>query len=672
MDDKNVIHGKIIEEEISGTVINDSLESIPLTPAEVKKLSSKGFERIQDVQQFFPRKYYDFSHTSSLTPNLNGKYIAVIGKFDKIEIDKKGTVLMLKAKVLTKPDDKKLNVMWIGSFYLKDIIRNWVGEDVIVCGKMTYFEEYHSFHMNNPLVFSTYIDMHKKIMPIYKKMSGISEEWMLNIIKKALKKEIISETPQKYVSKHNLVDIETAYNSMHFPESIEALKKAQTRLVYDELLSFAWDIEKEQRNVSKGTRYNIKSIEKTKSYAAGLSFDLTESQKKTFNSIYRMASGGLRVNALVQGDVGSGKTMIAFLSMIAIAESGYQSVLMAPTEVLAGQHYEKFKEDAETMGFGIEYLRGGMKAKEKKEALKRILLGESKIIIGTHSVLSDAVEYNDLALIVIDEEHKFGVAQEERLLRKASEGVHVINMSATPIPRTIAQTVYGDSVQVYDLELPGRRKEIKTVIMDDQMEIYDFIDRQLGEGSQAYVVCPVIEKSTKKKAMNVIDVFDAYIKRYEMARPGTVIKSVTGKTSSEETEEILKAFHEGKVDILVSTTVIEVGVDNPNATVIVINSAENFGLAQLHQLRGRVGRGSKQGYCILNSQEKDNERLKAIRETTNGYKLAEKDLLLRGPGDILGERQSGTNKQISLAIKYPKIYAAAKDDARELMNVGGL
>lgn len=647
-----------------------ALNNLLISENRIKALAKKGIESVEDVQQFFPRKYYDFSAPAELIPQNQDKYIAIIGTLDGVSTDKKNNVLMLKAKVTDEHTQKKLNVMWIGSYYLKDIIENWIDRKVIVCGKLTYFEEYHSFHMNNPVIFDKNIEKNLRIYPVYRKMKGISEEFMEKTIETSLSLHREETIPVKYRDKYHLMEINKAIRTMHHPESMQELEQAKKRFTYEKLLSFAMEIEKEDKTVSKGTIFNIKTLKNTNDYIETLPFSLTQSQQTVFQDMKQKALNGIRINALVQGDVGAGKTVQAFLMMFAMADSGYQSVIMAPTQILAQQHYEKLKESADKYGYEVAFLSGETKGKEKKELLAGIESGKYTFVVGTHSVINPSIAYKQLALIIIDEEHKFGVAQRNLLTERAKQGVHCINMSGTPIPRTLASTMYGTSVSVYDLEVPAIRKPIQTAVFNNDIKICEFIYKKILEGQQAYVVCPWIEDESETSGIQTVEAslksYSEFFKQY----PEVKIGCVTGKMKPDESGAVIDAFMKRELQILISTTVIEVGVNVPNANVIVINNAERFGLAQLHQLRGRVGRGSDQGYCILKSAEKDNPRLQIMCKTTNGLEIATEDMKLRGTGDLLGTEQSGKNEYIDLIIRYPNMYKKVKEDAREIVEAG--
>ena len=648
------------------------LEKLGLSKADITKLNKHNMFSVEDVQMFLPRLYRDFSCVTPLSPEQNGNFIAVIGQFTEMRTDKTNNVLMLKAKVYEKDTNKKLNIMWIGSYYLKKIICHWLNTNVIVCGKMTYSEDYHSYHMNNPLIFTNKISDGLRILPIYTKMTGISNEWMQNMIHKSLQINIPDATPVQFIRKHGLMSRTDAVTALHLPNNMEQVQKAQQRLVYDKMFGFARDVLIQDKNSSKKTDYPIVDLDVVNNFVRSLPFKLTDSQMNIFNVMRQTVKDGNKINALVQGDVGSGKTMCAFLMMFAMAGSGFQSVLMAPTEILARQHYEELKGYAEPLGIKVVLLCSGLKAKERKSVLEDIRSGAAKMIVGTHSVSSESVEYDKLALAIVDEEHKFGVTQEEKLLAKSKNDIHFIAMSATPIPRTIASALYGESVQVYDLEKPTGRLKVQTAIYDRDRKIFEFAEQQIEEGRQVYVVCPLItttEKSEKDSVLSIEQTETMYKNAFAKLDPNIRIASVSGKTDKDTAKQTLEEFSNGTVNILISTTVIEVGVNNPNASVIIINNAERFGAAQLHQLRGRVGRGKYQSYCILKSSDIGNERLNLICNTTDGYEIAQMDAEHRGPGDILGDKQSGKNEEISLLLKYPNMYEIVKKDAKEFLEV---
>ena len=636
----------------------------------IKLLEGKGLGTVEEVQRFFPRKYHDFSVQRQLDEVYADTYCAIIGRAEEITTKKTNDVLMVKAKVYDEITGRRLNVMWIGAYYIYKIIKDWDGERVIVCGKLTYSEEYHSFHMNNPIIFDRNVERNLKVYPVYRKMAKISEDYMADLIEKALEVKIEDRIPAALVQGHKLMSTGEAIKTLHHPKSMSDLGRARQRIVYDKMLDFAVEMEKSERSVSKGTIYNVKTLKNTMEYVKSLPYDLTPSQKDVFEKMSEKAKAGLRVNALIQGDVGSGKTTSAFLMMFAMADSGYQSLIMAPTVILATQHYDNLKAAAEKFGYKVAFLAGKQTAKEKKAIMDKIETGECQFIVGTHSVISEGIRYKNLALAVIDEEHKFGVKQRRVLEDRAKVGMHCISMSATPIPRTIAAIAYGSGTDVFDLEVPATRKPVQTATCSSDESIFRFLQKKLDEGQQAYVVCPFIEDPEEQYNVETVEAtFKLYSDKFNTF--GDVnVGCVTGKMKAEEVDETIRRFAAGEIKILVSTTVIEVGVNVPNSNVIVINNAERFGLAQLHQLRGRVGRGSDQGYCILKSDEKENPRLEIMCGTTNGYQIAEEDLKLRGTGEILGTAQSGRSEIIDLITSYPKMYGVVKRDASMLVDAG--
>lgn len=644
------------------------LEKLELTKNRIGALNKKGICTVEDVQNFVPRKYYDFTSPCGLLPIYNRQHIAVVGELRGIEKTNSGGIFMLKAKLYDDVTGKKLNIVWMGGSYLYRIITEWEYGKVIACGEMRYNEEFHSFHMANPVVFSDRIEQNLRVYPVYRKMSGISEEFMEDTIKKALKAEEQKEIiPENILKKYHLMGRMEALRELHHPKSMDTLNQAQKRMTYEELFTFAMEIEKAERSASKGSQYNIKSLKNTTAYIESLPYSLTNGQRNAFESMRDKAFDGRRIHALVQGDVGSGKTCLAFLMMFAMADSGYQSILMAPTQLLARQHYESLKEAAEPLGFQTAFLSSELKVKERKELLEKIKDGTIRFVVGTHSLLSPDIEYKNLSLAVIDEEHRFGVNQRDTLLNRAKEGMHTISMSATPIPRTMAGVLYGNSIDVFDLEQPAERKPIQTARFANEEKIFEFIRNKYAESKQqTYVVCPWIEEGESER--EGIATVENTLATYKKAFSGTgmEVAAVTGKMKAEEVAATIDKFKNNDVQILVATTVIEVGVNVPNANIIVINNAELFGLSQLHQLRGRVGRGKDAGYCILNSKDYENERLKVMCETTNGYEIAQKDMLLRGTGDLLGTEQSGKSNVIEMILKYPNMYEKVKADVAEL------
>ena len=534
------------------------------------------------------------------------------------------------------------------------------GEDVYVGGSLSYSEEYRKYQINNPIVFTQDKDKAFGIYPVYSSIKGMSMDYLASSIETAL--SVVDKTDKyeaKVLSDFKLVGQDDLYRCIHKPNSPEDVKKAKLRLIFEELYDFAYQTELDYVRSSLTSPYLIRKTDVLDGFLSGLSYSLTDDQAGTLKEILDISKDGKRINALIQGDVGCGKTIVAVCLMIAFAENGYQSVLLAPTSVLAEQHYLEIKEYCEKLGFECAYLVNGLTARERKKNLKKIESGEALFIVGTHSVLSDEVVYNKLGLVITDEEHRFGVSQREHLL--SDDNIHSVTMSATPIPRSLGLTMYGKNMNIYTIKtMPNGRKKVKTQIYHNNQLEFEFIRQQIEAGRQAYIVCAMKEdksednkdKSVKIESVDELkEMADTYLSAY-----GIKSEVLTGSTDKNEKVNILARFNNNETQILIATTVVEVGVNNPNASVIVIRNAERFGLATLHQLRGRVGRGSYQSYCLLDSEERDNDRLKVIEETNDGFVVAQKDLEQRGSGDFIGTKQSGENKCAMLMLAYPKYY----------------
>lgn len=459
-----------------------------------------------------------------------------------------------------------------------------------------------------------------------------------------------------------------AIREMHKPSSVEGVKKAKYRLNIDDLLYFALQLEEKKRNLPAGSVYGIHSLAITTKIIKNLPFQLTKDQKSAYEELVNRIRSGKRLNALIQGDVGCGKTILAFLLMFVMADNGFQSVLLAPTQVLASQHYNELKEMAAQYNIDVVYIANGLKKKEREAILKSIEDGSALMIVGTHSVLSKEVKFHDLGLSITDEEHRFGVLQREEITTKAKAGMHTVTMSATPIPRSLSDVLLS-TTEVFNIQsMPNGRKPIQTAICASQNTIFQFIKKEIEKGHQAYVVCPLIED--KQGVMEGILSVEQTYTEYANIFGKNAVAVLNGKMNEDETEKVIRSFKNGEIKILVSTTVVEVGVNVSNATVIVINNAERFGLASLHQLRGRVGRGNSQGYCILNSVHKNNKRLLALCKYKNGFQIAESDYALRGSGNILGTEQSGSNYYVELSMKYPDLFSELQKYAKKYMDTG--
>ncbi len=531
--------------------------------------------------------------------------------------------------------------------------------------------------MEHPEMFypsEKYADRLNTLQPLYGLTSGLTNNAVMKAVRQALDgMDLAADSlPGRLRLKYGLAEYNYAVRGIHFPEDKEVFYHARERLVFEEFLAFILSIRKlKDKNEKLANEYRMEMKPEVEAFVQGLPYQLTNAQQKVWTEILRDMSGDTAMSRLVQGDVGSGKTIVAVLALMTAALNGYQGAMMAPTEVLARQHYESITKLFETYGVKIKVvlLTGSMTAKEKRRVYDRIECGYAKIIIGTHALIQGAVNYDCLALVVTDEQHRFGVKQREAFARKG--GVpHVLVMSATPIPRTLAIILYGDlDISVID-ELPANRLPIKNCVVDTgyRQTAYTFMKKQVAEGRQCYVICPMVEESESIEAENVIDY--ASMLQSEMG-DGICVTYLHGKMRQAEKDDIMDRFGRNEIQILVSTTVIEVGIDVPNAAVMMVENAERFGLAQLHQLRGRVGRGRHQSYCIFMSGSKSKEtkeRLSILNKSNDGFKIASEDLRLRGPGDLFGIRQSGLmDFRLGDVYQDAKILQMANEAADELL-----
>lgn len=648
-----------------------NLSEIGVSPAKQKQFNKKGIYTAEDLANTLPRKYLDYSKRGEIDDNNVGEDISFVGTVITGVRTVGSARDCLKLTLENKNTNEKVDVMWFHQLYKKDFLDTMYGQKVLCCGRLSKNVYNKSFYFANPQVFTNKIIDDEIIFPVYSKITGMSDDYFKKTLDAAILKISVSDYLDEQTRREfRLCEYNKEYfRKIHQPKTQDEINECKRRKIFDDLFYFASKLYAEA-NEQTDSPFMSNSSTKTDEILSRLPFELTDDQKRVMSEIKAKMQSGKRLNALVQGDVGSGKTIVAFFSMLLMAESGYQSVLMAPTKVLAEQHYSDLCRLCEGSVFEerIVYLSSGMKAKERREKLEKIANGDALLIVGTHSVLSEAINYWTLGLVVVDEEHKFGVVQREQLAKSADDGVHMITMSATPIPRSLASVLYGANKDIFTIsQLPSGRKPVITNIIEDDNKIFDFVRSQIKQGRQAYIVCPLIDNETSVDARSVED----EIKDIELAfanDSAISIASVTGKTKTEDAEKILNDFKNNKVQVLISTTVIEVGVNVPNATVMVIRDAQRFGLSQLHQLRGRVGRGNYQSYCILSSHEKDNSRLNVMCETNDGFKIAEADLKNRGTGDLLGTLQSGQNRYIELALLYPKFYGKVKRKVQYLIS----
>lgn len=628
------------------------LELLGIPKQKINQLRSADIYCIEDLVKYLPRKYYDFRNPVPIKNVKDGDVCAVVGTV--------GEIKTLNDLVYTKITDKNGHFIYAYWFNQKYVAKKLEpGKEYIFCGRVKIDTDFYNVKKIFPIMFDKDIKKLQRIIPVYRKIKGMSNEYLERLIADALKLVNPEDyLEDKIVKQFNLIGEIDAFKKIHQPQTPEDIEKAQERFIFDDLFLFNFQLKNLNKVKDQPTLYPISSCKTWTHLYNNLPFDLTEDQKKCLKQMYFTVKQGKRLNVLIQGDVGSGKTIVAIFMMVLAAENGYQSCLMAPTEVLARQHYEELQERLKGLPFQVGYLSGNLTAKQKNMTLEKIKSGEIQLVVGTHAVIQDGVEFKKLGLMIVDEQHRFGVVQREALLEKYQHP-HSIVMSATPIPRTLSMALYGDSIQVLTIKTkPAGRKPVKTIRMEDDSEVNEFMWQEIQKGRQCYVICPLIEDSDSERMAEVESVNTVYEKlvSYFKKYPEVKISLISGKMRPKDIDEEIKKFANNETHILVSTTIVEVGVNIPNATVMVIKNAERFGLAQLHQLRGRVGRSDYQSYCILQSPKKDDAKIEIMCSTTDGFEIAKKDLELRGPGDFLGVKQSGQNKYVMLMLAYPKLY----------------
>lgn len=631
-----------------------------------------GVYQIENLIRYYPRGFEIYEDPVPISEVEEGKINTIAGSvFGRISVSGNRSIQItaLNLKDLTGT----IKVLWFRMPFLRNTLSK--GGMLILRGRVVRKKE--GLVMEHPEIYypaSRYEEKRHSMQPVYPLTAGLANNTVIKAVRQAL--ETIDESqdilPRRISINHDFLPYSEAIRKMHFPENKEEFIQARERFVYEEFLVFILSLRRMKESDDRSENgFMLGKRPEIERFLKELPYDLTDAQKKVWNEIQNDMQGSHVMSRLIQGDVGSGKTIIAFLGLLLAGLNGYQGALMAPTEVLARQHYENISGMLEHYHLPLkaELLTGSMTAKQKREAYERISSGDVSIIIGTHALIQDKVIYHDLALVVTDEQHRFGVKQREAL---AGKGIrpHILVMSATPIPRTLAIILYGDlDISVID-EMPKNRLPIKNCVVDTHYRetAYRFMKKQVAEGRQCYVICPMVEESESLEAENVQD-----YSRMLAEEMGNDIRvaCLHGKMKQQEKDEIMEAFGRNEIQILVSTTVIEVGIDVPNATVIMIENAERFGLAQLHQLRGRVGRGKYQSYCIFMSASKSDEtkeRLDILNHSNDGFFIAGEDLKLRGPGDLFGIRQSGIlDFKVADVFQDAKILQSASEDAGIIM-----
>ena len=623
----------------------DRLDTLPgIGPARARGLEKLGLVTVEDLLRCYPRSYEDrrkFSTVAAAPVDIPVCLELLVAEPPRLSRIRKGLELV-KARLVD--DTGSLTATFFNQTYMKDALRP--GETYIVYGKVEGPPGRRQ--MTNPVCErSDRVRFTGCILPVYALTHGISNNLLAGLARRCVDEcagQLEEVLPGPLRREHALAAAEFACRSIHFPRDEEALELARRRLIFEELfcLTCGMALLRTRRDEAAGVPFAIPPVEE---FLALLPFPLTGAQRRVMDEIAADVSAGPPMNRLVQGDVGSGKTMVAAYGAWLAAKNGRQCALMAPTELLAEQHFRSLAPLLEQAGLRGGLLTGAVKGKARKELLAALAAGELDLLIGTHALLSEGVDYAELGLVITDEQHRFGVAQRAALSAKARQPPHVLVLSATPIPRTLSLVIYGDlDVSVID-ELPPGRTPVQTFVVgeDKRQRMSGFVRKLVGEGRQAYIVCPAVEEGEDEGAGLKAATTYAQGLQTEVF-PDLRVGLVHGKMKPREKDAVMTAFAGGEMDVLVSTTVIEVGVDVPNAALMVVENADRFGLSQLHQLRGRVGRGKHQSYCVLVTSTRNPDsraRLKVLTKTTDGFQIAEEDLKLRGPGDFFGQRQHG-------------------------------
>ena len=625
----------------------DELKIKGLGKANVSKLNKLNVRTLYDLLYFFPRAYEDRSNSKNISEVLADEFVVLKGKILKAANNYiKGGRYMYRAWL--GDDTGVIELTWFNNRFVQKNIK--IGDEMIVYGKAKKGMRMQIVNPEYKTVVAASLVPGSQILPIYSSTSSLKQGDLRKIIHEAILNfgYLLEENlPEELMKKEKLIPRKEAVINVHFPENEELKQKALRRFMLEEIFLLEMGILQSRFEVDKANKglYKIENNkELVKQFIKELPYELTKAQKKVIKEIYNELVKGKILNRLIQGDVGSGKTIVSLIMLLYMVENNYQGAIMAPTEILATQHYLGIVDEFNNLNVRVELLTGSVKGKKREKLLKEIEAGLVDIVIGTHALIENDIVFHSLGLIIIDEQHRFGVVQ-RKLLRDKGELANLIVMSATPIPRSLALTIYGDlDVSVID-ELPAGRKQIKTKWIKDQEEkniMYDFIKEKIREGRQVYVVSPLIEESETLNVKSAESTFEEYSEIFQ----GMQIALIHGRMKNKDKQEVMEKFRKGELNILVSTTVIEVGVNVPNATIMVIRDAQRFGLSSLHQLRGRVGRGEYRSYCFLESEtinEISEKRLEIMENTIDGFKIAEEDLKLRNSGEIFGTKQSGVS-----------------------------
>jgi ATP-dependent DNA helicase RecG len=645
-------------------------QAINTTKSHLKKLEDLGVKSISDLLLYFPRTYEDKREYSKIAEITTDKVVNIKGRLSHLFHKRTGNGKHF-TKAIFSDDSGSIEVVWFNQSYLKRLLKN--GDELMLSGKAKYNQG--KLNLPGPSFEEKKAEqVHVgRIVPVYHQTDGITSKWIRDKIKPLINewlKSFPEYLPAKIIEKYKLINYAEAIREAHFPGSEEELAMAKKRLGFDELFLLQLKALQKKWHWQNIARHQQKSIPvnpKTLDFIGLLPYELTNAQKTVVKEIMADLAQNYPMSRLLQGDVGSGKTIVAAIAILNTILSGYQAALMAPTEILAGQHFNTLFDLLKPFGFNIKFLSGSTPESEKNEIINQSKAGTVDLLIGTHALIQEQIGFLKLGLAVIDEQHRFGVKQREILKSKGSP--HLLNLSATPIPRTLAITIYGDQdLSVID-EMPKGRREILTRVVPEnkRTDAYRWIEDQITKGRQAFIICPLIDES------DVLELKSA-ISEYEFLQT-SVFKDLKlgllhGKMKANEKEETMKLFKNNSINILVSTSVIEVGIDVPNASIMVIEGSERFGLSQLHQFRGRVGRGQHQSYCFLFTKSNSEEarlRLQAMVQHSSGFKLSEIDLSIRGPGEIFGIKQSGIPDLKMASLTDSITINLAREAAKEII-----
>ena len=642
-----------------------------------------GIHRYEDLLNFYPNRYIDRTRYYQINElNNNPAEVQIIGKVVHLKTVEFGKGKKRLVAVFTD-NTGQLELNWFqGHKWIRDSLK--LNTPYVIFGKVTNFNgQYSMAHPEMELYQEHQQSLRSSMQPVYPSTETLTNRGVSNRVINKMMQQVFLETqglfletlPQNLLEELKMIPKSAALFNIHFPKSPELLAKAQFRLKFEELFFIQLQLITKnlvRKHKIKGHPFTVVGEHFNNFYKNHLPFELTNAQKKVLKEIRNDMGTNAQMNRLLQGDVGSGKTIVALMAMLIALDNGFQSCLMAPTEILANQHFNGLTELAKDLNINIKLLTGSTKTAERKIIHEELENGSLHIIIGTHALLEDKVQFHNLGLAIIDEQHRFGVEQRSKLWQKNEIPPHILVMTATPIPRTLAMSLYGDlDISVID-ELPPGRKPIQTVHRYDsnRLKVWKFIKDEIAKGRQIYIVYPLIQESETMDYKDLMDGYESISRDFPL--PHYSISMVHGKMKPADKDAEMKRFAEGKTNIMIATTVIEVGVNVPNASVMIIESAERFGLSQLHQLRGRVGRGAEQSYCILMTSFKlsnDSKiRLETMCKTNDGFEIAEVDLKLRGPGDIMGKQQSGVlNLQIADLVKDKEILLLARHEAMKLL-----